>query len=75
MVQYNPDGSGREVQFKPFSYPDMMHNNGMPKKNKASVEFGDLVTTEFASRTDNLFKGTSGETHKYQVDQNGNVIK
>ena len=34
MVEYNPDGSGREVQFKPFSYPDMMHNNGMPKKEK-----------------------------------------
>lgn len=75
MVQYNPDGSGREVKFKPFSYPDMMHNNGMPKKKKASVEIGDLVTTEFAGRTDNLFQGTSGETHKYQVDQNGNVIK
>ena len=75
MVQYNPDGSGREVNFKPFSYPDMMHNNGMPKKKKASVEIGDLVTTEFAGRTDNLFQGTIGETHKYQVDQNGNVIK
>ena len=75
MVQYDPDGSGREVKFKPFSYPDMMHNNGMPKKKKASVEIGDLVTTEFAGRTDNLFQGTSGETHKYQVDQNGNVIK
>lgn len=77
MVQYDPDGSGREVKFKPFSYPDMMHNNGMPKKKKkkASIEIGDLVTTEFAGRTDNLFQGTSGETHKYQVDQNGNVIK
>ena len=75
MVQYDPDGSGREVKFKPFSYPDMMHNNSMPKKKKASVEIGDLVTTEFAGRTDNLFQGTIGETHKYQVDQNGNVIK
>ena len=34
MVQYDPDGSGREVKFKPFSYPDMMHNNGMPKQEK-----------------------------------------
>ena len=34
MVEYNPDGSGREVKFKPFSYPDMMHNNGMPKQEK-----------------------------------------
>lgn len=77
MVQYDPDGSGREVKFKPFSYPDMMHNNGMPKKKKkkASIEIGDVVTTEFAGRTDNLFQGTSGKTHKYQVDQNGNVIK
>ena len=75
MVQYDPDGNGHEVKFKPYSYPDMVYNNGMPKKKKASVEIGDLVTTEFAGRTDNLFQGTSGETHKYQVDQNGNVIK
>lgn len=38
MVQYDPDGNGREVNFKPFSYPDMMHNNGMPKKVSGSIE-------------------------------------
>lgn len=77
MVQYDPDGNGHEVKFKPYSYPDMVYNNGMPKKEKkkASIEIEDVVTTEFAGRTDNLFQGTSGETHKYQVDQNGNVIK
>ena len=45
------------------------------EKKKASIEIEDVVTTEFAGRTDNLFQGTSSETHKYQVDQNGNVIK
>ena len=77
MVQYDPDGNGHEVKFKPYSYPDMVYNNGMPKKEKkkASIEIEDVVTTEFAGRTDNLFQGTSSETHKYQVDQNGNVIK
>lgn len=38
MVQYSPDGNGREVKFKPFSYPDMVHNNGMPKKVSGSIE-------------------------------------
>ena len=38
MVQYDPDGNGREVKFKPFSYPDMVHNNGMPKKVSGSIE-------------------------------------
>lgn len=69
MVEYNPDGSGREVNFKPFSYPDMMHNNGMPKKVSGSTEVTKQPTvTEFNGRTDNLFQGTSGEIHKYQVD-------
>lgn len=76
MVQYDPDGNGHEVKFKPYSYPDMIQT-GEPKKRKykASVEVGDVATTEFAGRTDNLFQGTNGETYKYQVDQNGNVIK
>lgn len=69
MVEYNPDGSDREVNFKPFSYPDMMHNNGMPKKVSGSTEVTKQPTvTEFNGRTDNLFQGTSGEIHKYQVD-------
>ena len=38
MAQYDPDGNGREVKFKPFSYPDMVHNNGMPKKVSGSIE-------------------------------------
>ena len=32
MVEYSSDGSGREVKFKPFSYPDMMHNGQKASK-------------------------------------------
>ena len=32
MVQYDSDGNGREVKFKPYSYPDMIHTNGTPRK-------------------------------------------
>ena len=67
MVEYNPDGSGREVQFKPFSYPDMMHNNGMPKKVSGSTEVTKQPTvTEFNGRTDSPSVGaTPGETVTY----------
>ena len=27
MVQYDPNGSGREIKFKPYSYPDMIRDN------------------------------------------------
>lgn len=30
MVQYDSDGNGKEIKFKPFSYPDMLHNDGIP---------------------------------------------
>lgn len=36
MVQYDSDGNGKEVKFKPFSYPDMMHTDGTPPKKKPS---------------------------------------
>lgn len=39
MVQYDSEGNGREVKFKPFSYPDMIHNNGKPKTHEGIVEF------------------------------------
>ena len=41
MVQYDPDGNGHEVKFKPYSYPDMVYNNGMPKQEKKK---GDVDT-------------------------------
>lgn len=31
MVQYDPDGNGHEVKFKPYSYPDMIQT-GEPRK-------------------------------------------
>ena len=67
MVQYDPNGSGREVKFKPFSYPDMMHNNGMPKKVSGSTEVTKQPTvTEFNGRTDSPSVGaTPGETVTY----------
>lgn len=77
MVQYNPDGSGREVKFKPFSYPDMMHNNGMPKKVSGSTEVTKQPTvTEFNGRTDSPSVGaTPGETVTYQgmIDDDGTI--
>ena len=33
MVQYDEDGNGREVKFKPYSYPDMIEH-GEPKTRK-----------------------------------------
>lgn len=30
MVEYDPEGTGREIKFKPFSFPDMLTNNGKP---------------------------------------------
>ena len=34
MVQYDPDGNGHEVKFKPYSYPDMIHGLDNYKVNK-----------------------------------------
>ena len=45
MVQYDPDGSGHEVKFKPFSYPDMIHGYDKYKKPKASTDVGDVRIT------------------------------
>jgi hypothetical protein len=73
MVQYDPDGSGHEVKFKPFSYPDMIHGYDKYKKPKASVDVGDVRTAEFAGRTTNLANGVNGETISYKgtIDDNG----
>jgi hypothetical protein len=38
MVQYDSDGNGREVKFKPYSYPDMIHTNGTPRKISGNTE-------------------------------------
>jgi len=70
MVQYDSDGNGREVKFKPYSYPDMIHTNGTPKKKKPTpvIEFENPEMYEFGGRTTNLptettttYKGTKGD--------------
>ena len=38
MVQYDSDGNGREVKFKPYSYPDMIHTNGTPREISGNTE-------------------------------------
>jgi len=43
MVQYDSDGNGREVKFKPYSYPDMIHTNGMPREISAITEDNQAV--------------------------------
>lgn len=30
MVEYDSNGTGKEIKFKPFSFPDMLTNGGMP---------------------------------------------
>ena len=42
MVQYDSDGNGREVKFKPYSYPDMIHRNGMPRKISGITEVNQI---------------------------------
>lgn len=70
MVQYDSDGNGREVKFKPYSYPDMIHTNGTPKKKQPTqvIEFENPEMYGFGGRTTNLptettttYKGTKGD--------------
>lgn len=67
MVEYNSDGSGREIKFKPYSYPDMLHQfdvSGLKPTaygEKARIE-------EFNDKTDSPAIGkdyVNGETIKY----------
>lgn len=68
MVQYDSDGNGREVKFKPYSYPDMVHTNGTPRKISGITEANKIEMNEFGDRTTNLpaettttYKGTKGD--------------
>ena len=56
MVQYDPDGNGHEVKFKPYSYPDMVYNNGMPKQEKKK---GVVDTEEIRRWTKEFYKGVN----------------
>lgn len=56
MVQYDPDGNGHEVKFKPYSYPDMVYNNGMPKQEKKK---GVVDTEEIRRWMKEFYKGVN----------------
>ena len=55
MVEYESNGSGKEIKFKPFSYPDMLRNCGaainQKKKLKPSVEFESFTISEVNDNT------------------------
>lgn len=54
MVQYDPDGNGHEVKFKPYSYPDMI-KTGEPKKRKyqTGITVSDVAITDVEGDTSN----------------------
>ena len=58
MVQYDSDGNGREVKFKPYSYPDMVHTNGMPKKIEEK-EKGTIDSEESLRWMKEFYKGVN----------------
>jgi len=68
MVQYDPDGSGREVKFKPFSYPNMLHGIKAKKKRKAvidiSVQNGDKTIGNISGSYDKL----DSEGYGYEIN-------
>ena len=70
MVQYDEDGNGREVKFKPYSYPDMIEN-GEPKtrKPKASIEVEKLVITDVEGETNHKWvdKETLNNNEAYKI--------
>ena len=55
MVEYESNGSGKEIKFKPFSYPDMLRNGGaainQKKKLKPSVEYESFTISEVNDKT------------------------
>ena len=67
MVQYDPDGNGHEVKFKPYSYPDMVYNNGMPKQEKKK---GVVDTEEIGRWMKEFYKGVNvGNAETMQTDE------
>ena len=38
MVEYESNGSGKEIKFKPFSYPDMLRNGGAAINQKKKLK-------------------------------------
>ena len=81
MVQYDPDGNGHEVKFKPYSYPDMIQT-GEPKKiekkkRKPVIDVELPSLTEFDDRTTNLegLRNNGSQTYKGTYDANGKIVK
>ena len=80
MVEYDSEGSGREVKFKPYSYPDMIHTNGMPPKKQEEVkeeikkdkkksftpivEFGDIEIIDSLNYDTNQQTGWEGTVYR-----------
>lgn len=71
MVQYDSDGNGREVKFKPYSYPDMLYTNGEPKKVKKKVPSGvkEVATNDYGINSGGL------EDFKEKIGNEKPVIK
>ena len=67
MVEYNSDGSGREIKFKPYSYPDMLHQFDV--SGLKPTAYGEkAIINEFNDKTDSPAIGkdyVNGETIKY----------
>lgn len=55
MVQYDADGNGHEVKFKPYSYPDMI-DTGEPRQEK---EKGVVDTEEDLRWMEEFYKGVN----------------
>jgi hypothetical protein len=56
MVQYDADGNGHEVKFKPYSYPDMIQTGGEPRQKK---EKGVVDTEEDLRWMEEFYKGVN----------------
>jgi hypothetical protein len=70
MVQYDADGNGHEVKFKPYSYPDMIEY-GEPKtrKPKSSIGIEKPVITDVEGNTNNKWvsKETLNNNENYKI--------
>ena len=76
MVEYDPDGNGHEIKFRPYSYPDMIQT-GEPKnrKLKGSTESEQPKVADFNGRTDNLNQGINGEIYTSQSSQDVSTVE
>lgn len=70
MVQYDSDGNGKEVAFKPYSYPDMLHKSEGIGSTSNPTAYGETPTIEdFNNNPNSKAVGknyVSGEKITYQ---------